>query len=64
MTEHRPDGDTTTAPAVISLRARMTSSQRRGQLIDVATALFAERGYEGTSVEEIAHRARVWPVRV
>jgi DNA-binding transcriptional regulator YbjK len=32
---------------------------RRGQLIDVAKALFAERGYEGTSVEEIAHRAQV-----
>ena len=59
MTEQLPAGDTTTAPAVISLRARMTSSQRRGQLIDVARALFAARGYEATSVEEIAHRARV-----
>jgi len=37
----------------------MTGSERRHQLINVARALFAERGYEGTSVEEIAQRAGV-----
>lgn len=37
----------------------MTREQRREQLIDVARALFAERGLEGTSVEEIAARAEV-----
>ena len=37
----------------------MTGSQRRHQLIDIARALFAERGYEGTSVEEVAQRAGV-----
>lgn len=37
----------------------MTASQRRHQLIDVARSLFAERGYEGTSIEEIAQRANV-----
>ncbi|GFG83797.1 TetR family transcriptional regulator [Mycolicibacter algericus] len=40
-------------------RARMTGSERRHQLIDVARSLFAERGYEGTSIEEIALRANV-----
>ena len=37
----------------------MTRSERREQLIDVARALFAERGLDGTSVEEIAAHARV-----
>lgn len=37
----------------------MTRAQRREQLIDVARALFAEKGLEGTSVEEIAMHAQV-----
>jgi AcrR family transcriptional regulator len=40
-------------------RARMTGSERRHQLIDIARSLFAERGYDGTSIEEIALRANV-----
>ncbi len=40
-------------------RARMTGQQRREQLIDVGRRLFAERGVEGTSVEEIAQVAAV-----
>src|ERR1700735_2362542 len=40
-------------------RTRMTGSERRHQLIDIARSLFAERGYEGTSIEEIALRANV-----
>jgi len=40
-------------------RARMTARQRREQLIEVGRALFAEKGFEGTSVEEIAFRADV-----
>ena len=35
----------------------MTGTQRRHQLIDIARAIFAERGYDGTSVEEVAQRA-------
>ena len=37
----------------------MTARQRREQLLEVGRALFAEKGFEGTSVEEIASRADV-----
>ncbi|MDF3293796.1 TetR/AcrR family transcriptional regulator [Streptomyces sp. RB6PN23] len=40
-------------------RVRMTGAERREQLLDIGRALFAERGFEGTSVEEIAHQAGV-----
>ncbi len=40
-------------------RVRMSSADRREQLIAVARTLFAERGFEGSSVEEIAVRAQV-----
>jgi AcrR family transcriptional regulator len=38
---------------------RMTASERRSQLLDVAKTVFAEMGYDGTTVEEIAARASV-----
>ncbi|WP_084467536.1 TetR/AcrR family transcriptional regulator [Actinokineospora inagensis] len=37
----------------------MTGKERRQQLVDVAAALFAEKGFDATSVEEIANRAGV-----
>ncbi|WP_233492329.1 TetR/AcrR family transcriptional regulator [Blastococcus sp. TF02A-30] len=40
-------------------RVRMTGAQRRQQLLDVARELFAEKGFEATSIEEIAARADV-----
>jgi len=40
-------------------RVRMTGQERRRQLLDVGRVLFAERGYEATSIEEIATRAGV-----
>ena len=40
-------------------RVRMTGKQRREQLLDVGRSLFAERGFGGTSIEEIASRAGV-----
>lgn len=41
------------------VRIRMTGTERRQQLIEIGRALFAERGYEATSIEEIAQRAHV-----
>src|SRR5204863_2723854 len=38
---------------------RLTAAARRAQLIDIGRMLFAKRGFEATSVEEIAARAKV-----
>lgn len=40
-------------------RVRMSGAERRQQLLDVGRASFAERGFEATSIEEIAARAGV-----
>jgi AcrR family transcriptional regulator len=40
-------------------RRRLPASERRAQLIDVGRSVFAKHGYEATSVEEIADRAKV-----
>jgi AcrR family transcriptional regulator len=40
-------------------RVRMTGKERRQQLLDIGRSLFAERGFEATSIEEIAARAGV-----
>lgn len=40
-------------------RTRMTGRERREQLIEVGRALFAEKGFEASTVEEIAARAGV-----
>ena len=37
----------------------MTGAQRRQQLLDVGREVFAQRGYDGTSIEELAARADV-----
>ncbi|MGQ0629434.1 MAG: TetR family transcriptional regulator [Sporichthyaceae bacterium] len=40
-------------------RPRMTGKERREQLLEIGRGLFAEKGFEGTSVEEIAATAGV-----
>ncbi|MEU4795119.1 TetR/AcrR family transcriptional regulator [Streptomyces sp. NPDC023327] len=40
-------------------RTRMTGAERREQLLDIGRTLFASKGFEGTSVEEIAAKAGV-----
>jgi AcrR family transcriptional regulator len=38
---------------------RLSAAARRAQLVEVGRKVFAERGFDGTSVEEIAERAKV-----
>jgi AcrR family transcriptional regulator len=49
----------TEAAAVRIPRSRMTGPQRRSQLVDVGRGLFAMRGLDGTTIEEIAAAAGV-----
>ena len=52
-------GEASTSPARRDGRARMTGKQRREQLLEVGRALFAQKGFDATSVEEIAAKAGV-----
>jgi AcrR family transcriptional regulator len=40
-------------------RIRMTRKERREQLVDIGRVLFADKGFDATSVEEIAAKAEV-----
>ncbi|HSF18042.1 MAG TPA: TetR/AcrR family transcriptional regulator [Vicinamibacteria bacterium] len=42
-----------------SKRERLSSEDRREQLLSVATRLFADQGFEGTTTRQIAERARI-----
>ncbi|MGH3232373.1 MAG: TetR/AcrR family transcriptional regulator [Streptosporangiaceae bacterium] len=55
MTEQHATGPQQTAPGKRAAQGRAT----RGQLIEVATSLFADHGYEGTSIEAVLAAAGV-----
>jgi AcrR family transcriptional regulator len=55
MTEQQATPPQQTAPGKRAAQGRAT----RGQLIEVATGLFAEHGYEGTSIEAVLAAAGV-----
>jgi AcrR family transcriptional regulator len=42
-------------------RKRLSAAQRRKMIEDAATAIFAKRGYQGASIDEIARRSGVTP---
>jgi hypothetical protein len=49
----------TPRPPKRDVRMRMTGKQRREQLLDIGRSLFAQKGFDATSVEEIAQKAGV-----
>jgi AcrR family transcriptional regulator len=42
-----------------SVRKRLSAEQRREAILDAALEVFAERGYNGSSIDEIAHAAGI-----
>ncbi|MEU3227227.1 TetR/AcrR family transcriptional regulator [Streptomyces sp. NPDC006976] len=59
-TDSSASSENTRAPSTRrARRVRMTGKERREQLLDIGRTLFADKGFEGTSVEEIAARAGV-----
>ena len=40
-------------------RKRLPAAERRAQLVDVGRAVFAKLGYDGTTVEEVARKAKI-----
>jgi AcrR family transcriptional regulator len=54
-----PRGGGASPPPKPGSRVRMSSTQRREQLIVIGRQLFAERGFDATSIEEVASRAKV-----
>ena len=58
--ESPPNVDTNTVPIDGGRRrVRMTGQERRSQLLDIGRAVFAERGFEAASIEEVALRAQI-----
>jgi AcrR family transcriptional regulator len=53
----KPSGSA--SPSATAHKVRMTGQERREQLLEVGRVLFAEKGFEATSIEEIADRAKI-----
>ncbi|MFN8218079.1 MAG: TetR/AcrR family transcriptional regulator [Solirubrobacterales bacterium] len=51
----------TEPPAQPAKRKRLTAAARRATILAAAAAVFAERGYNGASIEEIARRSGITP---
>ena len=43
----------------IAVRQRLTRDERRARILDAASQVFADRGYDGASIEEIADAAGI-----
>ncbi|MDQ1703810.1 MAG: hypothetical protein QOF18_176, partial [Frankiaceae bacterium] len=54
-----PGRTATPREAATNPRVRMSGKERREQLLDIGRSLFATKGFDGTSVEEIAEKAGV-----
>jgi AcrR family transcriptional regulator len=54
-----PEEDGAMDTGMVRPRVRMTGAQRHRQLLDIGRELFGQKGYEATSIEEIAARADV-----
>jgi AcrR family transcriptional regulator len=55
-------GDVVPLPSPVAApvpRVRMSGKERREQLLDIGRTVFAAKGFDGTSVEEIAEKAGV-----
>jgi len=58
--DHVDDGLDNSRPRLVEAdRVRMTGHERRAQLIEVGRSLFAEKGFEAVTIEEIASVAKV-----
>src|SRR5271170_1612089 len=54
-----PPVDVPAAPRRGGRPSRLQAEQKRGLIIDVATALFLDQGYGATSIEAVAQRAGI-----
>ena len=60
MTASRPEDRAPAGPAPgEGGRTRLSAVERRSQLVEIGRTVFAEKGYDATSVEEIAERAGI-----
>lgn len=58
-TRRQPSSNGAAAPPLGNRRRKPTDSTVRGRLVDAATRLFADKGFEGTTVQEVVDAAGV-----